>query len=50
MPDGFVAFYIKYAKDEKTALSYIIKAKPDATGIVVFKRGGSGKLISIERE
>ncbi len=38
----------KWAHDEKKALSYLLKNKPSKDGFCVFKRGGTGKIISIQ--
>jgi hypothetical protein len=46
MPAGFVASYLKIARDEKEALSYVVKSR-EKSGVVVFKKGGVGRLLSI---
>jgi hypothetical protein len=38
----------KWAHDEKTALSYLLRTKPSKDGFCNFKKGGSGKIISIK--
>ncbi len=38
----------KWAHDEKTALSYILRTRPAKDGSCNFKRGGSGRIISIQ--
>jgi len=47
-PKGCVVSYLKWARSEKHALDYIIKGKVADNGLVIFKKGGSGRLISIE--
>jgi len=37
----------KWAHDEKKALSYILKKKPSKDGYCSFKKGGSGRIISV---
>ena len=46
--EGQVMQVTKWAHDEKTALSYILKARPSKDGSCNFKRGGSGKIISVQ--
>tara|TARA_X000000950_G_scaffold219677_1_gene264529 strand:- start:8901 stop:9092 length:192 start_codon:yes stop_codon:yes gene_type:complete len=38
----------KWAHDEKKALSYILKSKPIKDGFCNFKKGGSGRIISVQ--
>jgi hypothetical protein len=38
----------KWAHDEKTALSYILRTRPAKDGSCNFKRGGSGIIISVK--
>lgn len=49
MPEGFIGTSVKYARDDKEAMKYI-GTKPDKRGFFRFKRGGTGKLISIKKE
>jgi hypothetical protein len=49
-PKGCVVSYLKWAKSEKHALEYIIKNKVADNGFVTFKKGGTGRLISVEME
>ncbi len=45
----YMAICVKHARDEKEALSYILKTKPDKkTKFCVFKKGMSAKLLNIE--
>jgi hypothetical protein len=45
---GQVMQVTKWAHDEKTALSYILKKRPNRDGSCSFKRGGSGQIISVQ--
>ena len=47
MPDEYVSIHCKIARDEKQALSYVIKSQA-SNGFVVFKKGGTGQLLSVE--
>lgn len=38
---------IKYARSEADALMFLLKKKPDVSGLCVFKKGGTGKIIEI---
>jgi hypothetical protein len=49
MPKGYIGKTNKWAKDSSTALKYLLKKKPEKSGICVFKRGGTGKIVSIEK-
>lgn len=49
MPN-FQGSVVKYARDEKEALKHFCGSKPDKTGFFRMKRGGIGKLISVEVE
>lgn len=46
MSDSYVGRAFKYARDEKTALSFL-GTKPDRNGVLRFKRGGCGKVLSV---
>ena len=46
--EGQVMQATKWAHDEKTALSYLLRTKPSKDGFCNFKKGGSGKIISIK--
>jgi hypothetical protein len=46
MPEGYVGRTYKWAHDEKEAMRLLLKKMPDRTGICVFKRGGTGKILS----
>lgn len=49
MPDGYVGRTCKWARDEKSALNYILKKIPDRAGRCVFKRGSTGQILSIKQ-
>ena len=49
MPDGYVGRTCKWARDEKSALKYILKKAPDKNGFCTFKRGSTGKILSIKQ-
>ena len=49
MPDGFIDINYKWANSEKDAVKLILKKTTDKSGICVFKRGGSGRILSIEK-
>ena len=48
MPKGYVGCCTKYAKDASQALKYILKNKKGKDGFCVFKRGSTGRILSIE--
>jgi len=50
MPEGYVSKAIKYAKDEKAAIAFLSKTRPDKQGFFRLKRGGLAKLKSITKE
>ena len=50
MDKDYIGTTAKWAKDEKTALSYILKKRPEKSGLCVFKRGGTGKILSISKQ
>jgi len=49
MPRGYIGNTNKWAKDSKTAINYLLKKKPEKSGVCLFKRGGTGKIISVEK-
>lgn len=49
MPEGYVGTTVKWARSENEAVKIILKKLPDMKGGCVFKRGGIGKIISIEQ-
>jgi len=48
-PEGAVSCAIKWAHTEQDAVRYITKTKPSKDGSCVFKRGGTGKILSVEQ-
>ena len=48
-PEGALSCTIKWAKDEKEAVRYLLKQNPSKDGSCVFKRGGTGKIVSVEQ-
>ncbi len=48
MPDDYVGKSCKWANDEKSALKHLLKKAPDKSGFCVFKRGATGKILSIK--
>lgn len=49
MPEDYVGSTLKWARNEKDAVRLILKKNPDKDGSCSFKRGGSGKIISVEQ-
>ena len=49
MPDDYVGRTSKWARDEKSALKYILKKSPEKSGRCVFKRGSTGQILSIKQ-
>jgi hypothetical protein len=49
MPDDYVGSAIKWARSENEAIKIICKKLPDMKRGCVFKRGGIGKIISVEQ-
>ena len=47
--EGALSCTIKWAKDEKEAVRYLLKQNPTKDGICVFKRGGTGEILSVEQ-
>mgnify|MGYP003637447178 FL=1 len=48
MPEGYVGRTLKWAHNPNDAVKLILQKNPDKTGTCVFKRGGTGKIISVE--
>ena len=48
MPEGYVGRTLKWAHNPSDAVKLILQKSPDKTGTCVFKRGGTGKIISVE--
>jgi hypothetical protein len=49
MPEGYIGKNYKWAHDEKDAVRLLLKKMPDKTGVCVFKRGGTGKILSVRK-
>jgi hypothetical protein len=49
MPKDFIDINYKWANTEKDAVKLILKKTTDKSGVCVFKRGGSGRILSIEK-
>ena len=49
MPKDFIDINYKWANNEKDAVKLILKKTTDKSGVCVFKRGGSGRILSIEK-
>jgi len=47
MPEGYVGKVYKWAHDEKAAVLLLLKKRPDPSGRCVFKRGGTGQILSV---
>ena len=47
MPPDYVGRVHKWAHDDKAAVLLLLKKRPDANGRCVFKRGGTGRIISV---
>jgi hypothetical protein len=48
MPDGYEGIWYKWAHNELDAINLLLKKKRDKSGLCVFKRGGTGSIISTE--
>ena len=49
MPKGYVGKCCKWAHTEKDAVLLLLKKKPEKNGSCVFKRGGRGRIQSINK-
>lgn len=49
MPDDYIGSTFKWARTQNDAVKLILKKLPDSKGTCIFKRGGMGKIISIEQ-
>tara|TARA_X000001382_G_scaffold31423_1_gene20355 strand:- start:8442 stop:8594 length:153 start_codon:yes stop_codon:yes gene_type:complete len=49
MPNNYVGKTQKWAHNEKDAVMLLLKKKPDRDGICIFKRGGAGKILTVEQ-
>lgn len=48
MPKNYVGRTTKWAHSSTEAVKLLLQKKPDSTGTCVFKRGGTGKILSVE--
>lgn len=48
MPEGYVGDTSKWAHSSSEAVKLLLQKKPDKNGTCVFKRGGSGKILSVQ--
>ena len=49
MPENYTGKTFNWAHNEKEAVNYILQKRPEKDGTCVFKRGGTGKIISVKR-
>lgn len=49
MPGDYIGSTVKWARTKNDAVKLILKKLPDSNGRCVFKRGGIGKIISVEQ-
>jgi hypothetical protein len=49
MPENYTGKTFKWAHNEKEAVDYILQKRPEKDGTCVFKRGGTGKIISVKK-
>jgi hypothetical protein len=47
MPDGYIGKSFKWAHSERDAILLLLKKKPDKDGRCVFKRGSTGRILSV---
>ena len=47
MPEDYIGSAEKWARDEKQALSYMCKSKPDKQGFCTTKKGASITILSV---
>jgi hypothetical protein len=47
MPDGYIGKSFKWAHSERDAILLLLKRKPDKDGRCVFKRGSTGRILSV---
>ena len=48
MPSDYKGNTIKWAHTEKEAVNLILRKNPEKDGTCVFKRGGSGKILTVK--
>lgn len=47
MPDGYIGKSFKWAHSEMDAILLLLKKRPDKDGRCVFKRGSTGRILSV---
>jgi hypothetical protein len=50
MPKGYVSKAYKWAHTEQEAVRLLLQKMPDKNGTVVFKRGGTGTILSVTQQ
>lgn len=50
MKKDYVNTITKWGRDEKDALMHMLKKRPEKNGLCIFKKGGTGKILSIEKQ
>lgn len=50
MKKDYVASILKWGRDEKDVLKHMLKKRPEKSGLCIFKKGGTGKILSIEKQ
>ncbi len=48
MPKNYIGSCKKWAHNEKEAVRYLLKKNADKDGRCVFKRGSSGRILSVQ--
>jgi hypothetical protein len=48
MPDGYIGKSFKWAHSEMDAILLLLKKRPDKDGRCVFKRGSTGRILSVK--
>ena len=48
MPEGYVGKTFKWAHNENDAVLLLLKKKPEKDGSCVFKRGSTGRILSVK--
>lgn len=47
MPKDYISRVEKFARDEREAVSYICKGKPDKSGLCITKKGAQITILSV---
>jgi hypothetical protein len=48
MPNGYIGKSFKWAHSERDAILLLLKKRPDKDGRCVFKRGSTGRILSVK--